>query len=207
MPTKESLYYDKVYAENEAPFGTEPDKEVLRILDYKTSGSILDMGAGEGRNALFLAEAGFDVFAEDISRVGIEKIRQNAKENGLTIRAEVKDIRTENFERNFDVMICALVLHNIPKEKALALIGKMKEHTNEDGLNVISAFTENGDFYRNHPRLTENFYPKEGELKELYADWEILEYEEKKSTARATNKDGSPMFNILARMLARKPKD
>jgi hypothetical protein len=83
----------------------------------------------------------------------------------------------------------------------------MKEHTNAEGLNVISAFTGNGDFFRNHPKLTKNLYFKEGELKALYDGWEVLEYTEQESKARATNKDGSPMFNVLARILAKKPKN
>lgn len=207
MPSKESIYYDKIYTENEAPFGAEPDKEISKILDHKKSGSVLDIGAGEGHNALFLAKAGFEVTAEDISRIGVEKIRKSAKENGITINAEVKDIRTENFNRNFDVMVCAFVLHNIPKEEALSLIEKMKEHTNVDGLNVISTFTENGDFYRNHPHLSRNFYPKVGELKDMYSDWEILDYQETQTPARAKNKDGSPMFNVTAKILAKKPRD
>jgi tellurite methyltransferase len=206
MPSKESIYYDKVYRENEAPFGSLPDKEISQILDYKKSGSVLDIGAGEGHNALFLAKAGFEVTAEDISRIGIEKIQKKAKENGLTINAEVKDIRTENFDKNFDTVICTFVLHNIPKPEALSLVEKIKKHTNADGLNVISTFTENGDFYRNHPHLSENFYPKEGELKELYGDWEILDYQETQTLARAKNKDGSSMFNVTAKILARKPK-
>lgn len=81
----------------------------------------------------------------------------------------------------------------------------MQEHTNEEGLNTITTFTENGDFYRNNPD-SGNFYPKEGELKELYAGWEILEYEEVEDQAFAKKPDGSPMMNVSARLIARKVK-
>lgn len=199
-------HYNKIYSENEKTFGGgKPEKVVSDITKYKSSGSVLDLGAGEGRSSLFLAEHGFDVTAQDISQIGVEKLTNTAQEKGLNIQAEVKDIRTLNPDRNYDVFVCAHVLHHLSREDAISLIRQMQEHTNADGLNTITTFTENGDFYQNNPN-TENFYPKESELKELYADWEILEYEESKDRAFAKKPDGSPMMNISAKVIARKPK-
>ena len=82
-------------------------------------------------------------------------------------------------------------------------IEKIQKHTDPDGLNAITVFTKNGDFYKKNPQ-TDNFYPDANELKELYSDWEILEYEEVQSKAFQKNLDGSPMFNIAAELLARK---
>jgi 2-polyprenyl-3-methyl-5-hydroxy-6-metoxy-1,4-benzoquinol methylase len=47
-------------------------------------GSVLDVGAGEGRHAVWLAELGWDVTALDFSGVGLEKGRRRAEERGLT---------------------------------------------------------------------------------------------------------------------------
>lgn len=81
----------------------------------------------------------------------------------------------------------------------------MQEHTNEDGLNTITSFTKNGDFYRSNPD-TGNFYPEEDELRGLYADWEVLEYEEVENQAFEKKPDGSPMMNMSAKLIARKTK-
>lgn len=199
--------YNRIYSENETTFGGgKPEKVVSDITKYRSSGSVLDLGAGEGRNSLFLAEQGFDVTAQDISEVGLGKLNKTAKEKGLNIQTEVKDIRTLSPDHNFDVFVCTYVLHHLSRQDALVLIKKMQEHTNADGLNTITTFTENGDFYRNDPGTT-NFYPKEGELKDLYLGWEILEYEEVEGQAFAKKPDGSPMINISAKIVARKPKE
>ena len=169
-------HYNKIYSENEKTFGGgKPEKVVSDITKYKTSGLVLELGAGEGRNSLFLAEQGFEVTAQDISQVGVEKLNKAAQEKGLNIQAEVKDIRTLDTDQHYDVFVCTYVLHHLSREDAISLIKQMQEHTNEDGLNTITTFTENGDFYRNNPD-TDNFYPKEGELRELYAGWDVLEY-------------------------------
>ncbi len=197
-------HYNKIYSENETTFGGgKPERVVSDITKYRSSGSVLELGAGEGRNSLFLAGSGFKVTAQDISQVGLGKLEKTAKERGLDIHTEVKDIRTLNPDRNYDVFVCTYVLHHLSREDALELIKQMKEHTNANGLNTIATFTENGDFYRNNPD-TENFYPKERELKELYAEWEILEYEEVENQAFAKKPDGSPMVNISAKLIAKK---
>ena len=199
-------HYNKIYSENEKTFGGgKPEKVVSNIIKYKTSGSVFELGAGEGRNSLFLAEQGFDITTQDISQVGVEKLTKAAQEKGLKVQAEVKDIRTLSHDRNYDVFVCTYVLHHLSREDALELIKQIQEHTNEEGLNTITTFTENGDFYRNNPD-TENFYPKEGELRKLYVGWEVLEYEEVENRAFAKRPDGSPMINISAKLIARKPR-
>lgn len=185
--------------------GGKPEKVVSDITKYKSSGAVLELGSGEGRNSLFLAEQGFDVTAQDISEVGLEKLKALAEEKGFKIKTEVKDITESHSTRNYDVHVCTYVLHHLPREVALSIIRQMKNHTLEGGLNAISTFTQRGDFFKDNPD-TPDFYPKTLELKKLYADWELLEYEEVESIARSKRADNSPMMNVAAQIVARKPK-
>ena len=76
MP-KEPTPYDRLYTGRETTFGGgRPEKLVENILQYRSAGSVLEVGAGEGRNALFLAAHGFQVQAIDTSSVGLEKLRK-----------------------------------------------------------------------------------------------------------------------------------
>ncbi len=197
-------HYDKMYSENGVTFGQgKPEKIVEDILKYRNSGSVLELGAGEGRNSIFLAENGFEVTAEDISKVGIEKIKKVSQEKDLGIKTEIVDSRHLNLDSNFDVLVSTFMLHHLSYEEAIKLIREIQEHTNLKGLNAITVFTKNGDFFREDPK-TDNFYPDEGELKEMYMGWEILEYNEVKRKAFGKKLDGSPIFNISAKILARK---
>ena len=78
--------------------------------DKKT---VLDIGCGKGRHALFLAELGFNVTATDISPEGIEQLQKEAKKRKLEnkIRTLVCDMLEVPFENNsFD---CVLGFHSL----------------------------------------------------------------------------------------------
>ena len=55
-------------------------------------GRAIDIAAGEGRNAIWLAERGWDATVVDYSSVAIDKARQIADRRGVTITTEVADL-------------------------------------------------------------------------------------------------------------------
>ena len=64
------------------------------------------MACGAGRNSLFLAEAGFEVDAIDISAVGLQRLAQQAGERGLDIRLIEHDLDLPfEFERDYDLIL------------------------------------------------------------------------------------------------------
>ena len=65
--------FEKEYQKKEAYWGRKPDKIVRLISKYKSFGEVLDLGAGEGKNSIFLAKGGFKVTSLDISKEGIKK--------------------------------------------------------------------------------------------------------------------------------------
>jgi tellurite methyltransferase len=64
-----------------------PSKEIVEILKYKRLGTVLDLGAGKGRNALFLAKKGFDVVGVDKSPEAIKDFLENAKKPVFVLKA------------------------------------------------------------------------------------------------------------------------
>lgn len=67
----------------------EPAKTVQRLAELLPSGTVLDLGAGDGRNALYLAEKGFAVKAVDLAEAGIAKLKRLAKKRGLIIQSHL----------------------------------------------------------------------------------------------------------------------
>ena len=66
--------YDKHYRKNEY-FG-EPYKALVAFFEqYPSRGKLVDLGAGQGRDALFLAALGYEVDAVDVSSVGLGQIK------------------------------------------------------------------------------------------------------------------------------------
>ena len=197
------MRYDRLYSESESLFGERPEKIVEDILRYRSKGRVMEMGAGQGRNSVYLAEHGFNVSAMDISTVGIATIKRLAEEKGLSIDARVGDLRSLEAGENFDIFVCTYVLQHLGREEGPEIIRMIQEKTNAGGLNAISVFTKEGDLYREEPPL-DNFYPALGELRELYRGWNILEYEESDTMALGRKADGSPMRNISAMIVAEK---
>lgn len=62
------------------------------LLDDLSPGRGLDVACGRGREALYLAESGFDVDAVDVSDVAVDAVRESAQERGLAVRATRVDL-------------------------------------------------------------------------------------------------------------------
>lgn len=60
-----------------------PNREVKTIVGPLPPGRALDLGAGEGRHAIWLAQAGWTVTAVDFSSVGIARGEEEARRQGV----------------------------------------------------------------------------------------------------------------------------
>lgn len=88
--------WDDRYAQDGWAFGTEPNDFLREEAHRIPAGRVLCLGEGEGRNAVFLAEEGYEVVGVDRSKVGMEKARGFAQERGVSIETVVSSI--EDFE-------------------------------------------------------------------------------------------------------------
>jgi SAM-dependent methyltransferase len=68
--------WDERYAGTELVWSSTPNQFVAAEVADLSPGRAVDLAAGEGRNALWLAERGWDVTAVDFSLVGLDKGRQ-----------------------------------------------------------------------------------------------------------------------------------
>lgn len=87
----ESLHPDELRWNEKYRHGShhEPERPpqlLLNVLPSLSRGRALDLACGQGRNALWLARAGFDVQAVDISRVALEQLQARAQAQGLLVK-------------------------------------------------------------------------------------------------------------------------
>jgi len=80
--------WDERFRAGEYPTDPDPSPVLRRHVGSFPDGRALDVATGTGRNAVFLAEQGYDVDALDRSRVGLEVARGNAAERGVADRIE-----------------------------------------------------------------------------------------------------------------------
>ena len=70
---------EKEYKKEKFYWGLKADDILVKYLDKIPKGKALDIGAGEGRNSLFLAQNGFEVKAIDKIPDGLKKCEDLAK--------------------------------------------------------------------------------------------------------------------------------
>ena len=170
-------YWDNMYRDLEAPVtfgGGEPSAEVVEAARRLPAGArAIDLGCGDGRNALFLASQGFRVTATDISSVGITKAKQCAAERGVAVEAWVQDMREATFESDYDLVVSMGGLHLIERECWEPLLRRMQEGTCLGGYHAIGVMTDTLPAPDDQRAFFVGLF-REGELFERYADWEII---------------------------------
>lgn len=109
--------YDRNYRK-EKYFG-EPYKALKEFFSERSmmfkQGTLLDLGAGQGRDSLFAADLGFEVTAVDLSSVGLAKIRE--ENSGIkTVQADIFEYEITNFDYVLIDAVLFFYQKNIVKE-------------------------------------------------------------------------------------------
>ncbi len=89
-------YWDKVYAAHKPIFLRQPTALVMDAIKDRKPGQALDIGMGQGRNAIFLATRGWDVTGFDPSTEGVRQAETQARRLGIHLHALVA--REEDFD-------------------------------------------------------------------------------------------------------------
>lgn len=98
-PPKQRSWNER-YAASELVWGAEPNRFVAEAFaGVRPQGRALDLACGEGRNAIWLAEQGWEVTGVDFSRVAIERARALAGRRGVAVRFLEADVTRWRPER------------------------------------------------------------------------------------------------------------
>ncbi len=163
-------------------------------------GIILDLGCGEGQDALLLTQQGFSVEAVDTA-ICLEVLKQRAeKEHISTLITHATDIRTFPFIQKYGTIICMNVLHFLKNEEIVFVLKKMKEATQSGGLHFLSVFTQQGDLHSD-----KMYFFKHDELRDHYQDWKIYMYSEAMRPTKEKNTEGKQKQHEVAFLVAQKP--
>lgn len=84
--------WDTRYSATETMWSYEPNVFLVPRVEGLKPGRALDLGCGEGRNALWLAARGWDVTAVDFSQVAVDRGRSWADQRGLEVDFQVADV-------------------------------------------------------------------------------------------------------------------
>jgi len=166
------LEWDQRYARTQFIYGKSPVQFLSENYHYiPFEASVLDMGMGEGRNAVFLAQKGYKVTGIDISSVAVKKANLLAQEFGVQIKAIVASLKEYQIpNESFDAIICFYFLDR-------SLVEKMKSWLKPGGILIFQANTAR-EMTKKNSKIHKESFLKEQELLTFFPGMRVLKYEE-----------------------------
>ncbi|MEZ4768722.1 MAG: class I SAM-dependent methyltransferase [Caldilineales bacterium] len=132
--------YEIEYQKNPSACG-DPFPEIVAFFDglSLSEARVLDIGCGQGRDALMIARYGHRVDGVDISPTGIGQMLARAQAENLRVNGKVEDVRRFLPDGNYDVVLLDRVVHMLGKTaEKIALLEKAQQATAEEGFVLIS---------------------------------------------------------------------
>jgi tellurite methyltransferase len=170
------IKFDDRYTADNYYWGLEPSKmcfDVLKLMPPDNNVKVIDIGCGEGRNAVFFAKKGYRVTAFDISKNGIKKAVKLAKENNVNITLFTADLWQYRLSEPFDIIFSTGTLHYVPDNLKNEIFSNYQEFTSNSGLNVFSLFVKKPFIPIPHDAEPHLNLWNSGELFTFYKDWRI----------------------------------
>ena len=167
--SREDYFYNK-YNFN------SPHLEVVKATKFIEPCKTLDLGAGKGRNSLYLSSLNFNVTAIDYNADFLHELADISIKEKLNLNVFKYDITEANIKNTYDFIFSTDVFMYLNPTRIQSVIGNIKKQTHDKGYNlIISALnaTKHGC-----PLTPFPFTFMENELKEYYNDWKILKYKE-----------------------------
>jgi SAM-dependent methyltransferase len=164
--------WDERFGKKEFAFGKEANPFLKRHIALLPRGRALDIATGEGRNAVFLAQQGFDVDAVDISGAGLKKAQKLAREIGVKIHTSFADLNTYQIEKEkYDLIANFYFLRR-------SLIPQIKNGLRKRGWVIFETYIlEQRNIGTEGPK-DPKYFLKPNELLRLFKDFHILYYRE-----------------------------
>ncbi|MHB1247518.1 MAG: SAM-dependent methyltransferase [Sulfuriferula sp.] len=170
MPT----LWDERYAGEAYIFGTAPNVFLESQAARLQSGqSVLAVADGEGRNGVWLAQQGLQVWSVDSSSVAQAKAQKLAAERGVTLHFEVADLLAWDWgDARFDIIAAIFIQFADPAGRARQFEG-IRRALKPGGMLLLQGYTPRQLEYKTGgPPSVENLYT-ESMLREWFGDWDI----------------------------------
>jgi SAM-dependent methyltransferase len=164
--------WDERFKRKEFALGKEPNPFLKKYIHLIPIGKALDIASGEGRNAVFLAQRGFEVDAVDISGKGLKKAQKLAREQGVKIKTFLVDLDQYQIEKErYDLIANFYYLKR-------RLIPRIKKGIKKGGRVIFETYLlEHRTLGTEGPKQAKYFL-KPNELLRLFKNFRILFYRE-----------------------------
>ena len=164
--------WDQRFKGKKFAFGKKANSFLRRHIAILPKGKALDLAAGEGRNAVFLAQHGFKVDAVDISEIGLRKTQELAGKGRVRVHTILADLDSYPIKRGEYNLITNLYF------LSRNIIPKMKRGLKKGGMVVLETYLlEHRRLHTGGPK-NPKYFLKANEPLQLFEGFRILFYRE-----------------------------
>ena len=166
-------FWNKRYATKEYAYGIEPNQYYKEQLEKLNPGKILFQAEGEGRNAVYAAKKGWEVFAFDPSVEGKRKAEKLASENGVNVDYQIADYENVYYTPLFFDCIVLIFAHSHPLKRT-EIHQKLISFLKPGGTLILEGFSKNQISYNSGGPRDVNMLFSEEELQSDFASFSEL---------------------------------
>lgn len=159
--------YDKRYKayhdqENQAWAGDRPSyvlKDIInKYIKNNMDSKILEIGCGEGQNAIYLLQNGYNIEASDVSREAIKWCKKEAKKHDIKEgHFFVLDVLNNKLTKKYDLIYSISTLHMLVRdEDRKKFLDFVHDHLNDSGTAIITIMGD-GIKEQNNSDITKSF--------------------------------------------------
>ncbi|MBI5265935.1 MAG: class I SAM-dependent methyltransferase [candidate division Zixibacteria bacterium] len=204
--------YDNRYRDPEY-WGEKPTTIAAQFVTYlpmlkeafpDTKLRVVDVGCGDGRDALYLAQRDIEVTGVDSSSIGLARLREKAEQAGLQTLVSCihDDLIHYRPDSDYHAILSSGALHYAPPETRSRLFEQYKAHVLTGGLFACTVIVQK-PFIPPAPDAEQGVELfRSGEISMYLWDWEILWFAEEVKDCRSSGVLHKHAFNrIIARKL------
>ena len=150
LANRNSDWWNEFYEDRAKPcpfFVDSPDENLARWIDEKfiRPGRAVDLGCGNGRNAIFLARRGFVVEGVDYSQKAIDWAGERAREAGVAVRLRCQSVFALEYEAgSCDLVYDSGCFHHIPPHRRRTYVELVTEALRPGGWFGLTCFRPEG---------------------------------------------------------------
>jgi SAM-dependent methyltransferase len=163
-----NIFRDKLYSNDDSFFGNEPSRfAILCYEQFEKSNAkrILELGCGQGRDTLFFASNGLDVYALDSSKVAVDNLFKKARERNIPVTLEHFDARRgiPYGNKYFDAVYSHMFYNmNFTDEELGLLFIESRRLLQNNGLLYFSVRSDKDAQYNTGKKIDTNIYEING---------------------------------------------
>jgi SAM-dependent methyltransferase len=165
--------WDARYRESGRIWSGNPNVAMVAEVSDLPPGTALDLGCGEGADAVWLAGRGWRVTAADLSGVALARAAEHAAEAGVTVDWQQHNLEQTFPEGAFD-LVSAQFLHFWKDFDRVKILRRAAEAVAPGGVLLIEGHMDHGPFRHDHGHM---HFPAPDEVIDSLAlddDWEVL---------------------------------